>query len=204
MQEYIPDDDSLSSVAEPDMSAEYTAGDYMQWTFEGLYELIRGKVFKMSPAPSSKHQYISTVLTGNFYKILKTSPCTLYSAPFDVYLVKENENFKKGKNILQPDLVVVCDKNKITDFGCVGAPDLVVEIISPHSSTRDLKYKFSLYEEYGVKEYWIVFPAEKVIQIFNLHDGKYGVPKMFAASGMVKSTLFPELKVDMEEIFREI
>src|SRR5207237_8490272 len=93
--------------------------------------------------------------------------------PFDVYLVKPEQDYKKTRNVVQPDLCIICDKEKIKKFGCVGSPDLLVEILSPSTASKDLKQKYELYEEYGVKEYWVVYPSEKVIQIYTLEDGNY-------------------------------
>jgi Uma2 family endonuclease len=192
----------LSTASEPDASGSYTVEDYLKWTYEGLFELIKGQVFKMSPSPSTRHQEISMNLTRKFLNYFDRNACKLYAAPLDVYLMQEGEELKRGKNVVQPDLVVVCNEKKLTDYGCVGAPDLVVEIISPHTSNRDLRLKFDLYEEYGIKEYWIVYPQDKIVQIFTLKEGMYGRPKSYNHEGEACSEIFPELKVDLAEVFK--
>jgi Uma2 family endonuclease len=191
-------------VEEPDLAGTYTAKDYLQWTFEGLVELIRGKIYKMSPAPSSKHQRILVGLTVAFEKFLKKGPCTLFVAPFDVYLVKHGQDYKETHNVVQPDLCIICDKEKIKEFGCVGSPDLLVEILSPSTASKDLKQKYELYEEYGVKEYWVVYPFEKVIQIYILENNKYKALKPITMNNEARSVLFPGLSFEVAEVFKEI
>src|SRR5687768_7565222 len=129
---------------EPDLSGSYTAKDYMKWTFEGLVELIRGKIYKMSPAPTSRHQRILIKLLVTFEKLVQNGPCTLFIAPFDVYLVKPGQHYKETRNVIQPDICIICEKEKIREFGCVGSPDLLVEILSPSTASKDLKQKYEL------------------------------------------------------------
>jgi Uma2 family endonuclease len=201
MSVYDHPDDKAAQVSEPDLSGTYTAADYMSWTFDGLVELIRGKIFKMSPAPSTQHQVVLRNLNRHFDQLFTGSPCISLFAPLDVYLVKPDEEADKTNNIVQPDLLVVCDKTKIKSFGCVGAPDLVVEIISPHTSKKDLTLKYTLYEEYGVREYWTVYPQEKIIHIFILSDGHYAAPKIYTQDETAVSTIFPDLQIPLDGVF---
>jgi Uma2 family endonuclease len=189
---------------EPDLSGTYTARDYLNWTFEGLVELIHGKIYKMSPAPTSWHQLILGELLVIFKNILRSHPCTVFVAPFDVYLVKPGQDYKETRNIVQPDLCIICDKEKIRKFGSVGTPDLLVEILSPSTASKDLKQKYELYEEYGVKEYWVVYPGEKVINIYTLENDKYKALKPITVKDKAQSLLFPELSFETEEIFKGI
>ena len=189
---------------EPDLSGTYTAADYLQWKLQEMVELIRGKIVKMSPAPSSNHQRVSLELIRIFANHFHKRKCEVFEAPFDVYLVKAGEDYKKTNNIVEPDLCVVCDPEKIKSFGCVGAPDLVIEIISPSTSKKDQKDKYELYEEYGVKEYWLVFPETKSVMVFRLEEGKYVTSRPLTESEKVKSYLFPELEVDLNEVFRNV
>ena len=129
----------------------------------------------MSPAPSRKHQVILRILNRYFDRYFEHKPCGLYFAPFDVRLInfsKSTED-KQVITVVQPDLCVICDDAKLDDRGCIGAPDLVVEILSPGNSKKEMGIKFDLYEENGVKEYWIVEPAENSIFIYTLINGKY-------------------------------
>ncbi|MEX2589780.1 MAG: Uma2 family endonuclease, partial [Chitinophagales bacterium] len=116
-KEHTPD-----TVNEPDLSGTYTAADYLQWKMEEFAELIRGKIFKMSPAPTINHQRIAKKFLMNLEVFFTNTPCELFFAPVDVYLVKPGQHYKKTKNIVEPDLCVVCDESKLKDFGCVGAP----------------------------------------------------------------------------------
>ena len=189
---------------EPDLSGSYTAADYLQWKLSEMVELIRGKIVKMSPAPSSNHQLIAVELTRAFANFFYNKNCKIFSAPFDVYLVKTGEDYKKTKNIVEPDLCVICATEKIKSFGCVGAPDLIIEIISPSTSKKDQKDKYELYEEYGVKEYWIIFPETRSVMVFQLVNGKYITSRPFTEIEIIKSRLFPELEVDLAEVFRNV
>src|SRR5712675_987740 len=148
---------NYSKVEEPDPSLTYTYADYLQWKFEERLELIKGKIFKMSPAPAPFHQRVVSNLNGIFYNALKKKNCQIYPAPFDVRLpVKNKKKDNEVTTVVQPDISIICDESKIDARGCCGAPDLVVEILSPGNSEKEVKLKFELYEEAGIKEYWIV------------------------------------------------
>ncbi|MEX0811722.1 MAG: Uma2 family endonuclease [Chitinophagales bacterium] len=196
-------DNRPDTVNEPDLSGTYTAADYLQWKMEEFAELIRGKIFKMSPAPSRYHQNISREILRVFLPYF-SKKCELFHPPFDVYLVKTEQHYKKTKNIVEPDLCVVCDDSKLKDFGCVGAPDLVVEILSPSTQGRDQKDKFELYEEYGVREYWIVSPENRSVILNVLEDGKYKTLRPRIESETLQSVIFPDLKVELKEVFKDV
>jgi Uma2 family endonuclease len=139
--------------------------------------------------------------------LLRTHPCRLYSAPFDVRLFDKKKSGKANKDIytvVQPDLCVFCDKSKIDERGGIGAPDLIVEILSPGNSKKEMKIKYALYEESGVREYWIVFPSEHVLQQFVLNElGNYQLKNSFTEDEVFYAHIFPELKIDLAEIFEE-
>lgn len=188
---------------EPDLNGSYSANDYLRWRFEGYVELIRGKIFKMSPAPSDPHQALSGELFSFFHLTLKKSPCTVRSAPYDVYLVKKGESFKNTKNVVQPDIAIICNKQKITHRGCVGSPEFILEILSPSTRKKDLTHKMELYEEYGVKEYWAVSISERLFIVNRLdEDGTYS-QKTFTDGAVLSPADFPMLKVDISGIFEE-
>ena len=156
----------------------------------------------MSPAPSRFHQEVSQNLSGCFYENFKRQSCRVFVAPFDVRLQIKNE--KKDETVVQPDLCIVCDENKLDDKGCNGSPDLIVEIISPNNSKHDIHTKFNLYQEAGVQEYWIVDPTDKLILIYTLNDRKYiGLPPL-ALGDVVKSPLFPNMKIALDDVFYRI
>ncbi|MBK7634475.1 MAG: Uma2 family endonuclease [Saprospiraceae bacterium] len=205
----------INDINQLDLNKTYSYADYLLWRFEERVELIKGKILKMSPAPSRKHQGISStihILLGNY---LMQKGCVLYAAPFDVRLpISEDLNIsKKYKNkakklqdgkiltVVQPDITVVCDPDKLDERGCIGAPDLVIEILSPGNKDIELKDKFEIYQESGIKEYWIVEPDEYII-VYTLQKGKYNGSKPFTSGEKVTSTLMPELALNVSEIFR--
>ncbi|MCY7291292.1 MAG: Uma2 family endonuclease [Ferruginibacter sp.] len=184
-----------------DLNGSYTYADYLKWRFQERVELFKGKILKMSPAPSREHQKMSLKLTNKLFNYFEKSPCDLYVAPFDVRLVKSKSNDTKVTTVVQPDLCVICDENKLDDKGCNGAPDLVVEILSPGNSSKEMGIKFDLYEENGVKEYWIVDPTQKIILVYTLQNEQYIGLKPMIVNDKIKSPLFPQLDFDVKEIF---
>ena len=196
----------MNEVNEPEAlyGGNYTAKDYLSWTFDELVELIKGKVWKMSPAPTSRHQRISVELSRIFANSFRKHQCTLFHAPFDVYLTHDLDQYKAANTVVQPDLCVICDRTKIKEFGCVGAPDLVVEILSKSTAKKDLNDKYNVYQEFGVKEYWVVFPLEKAITIYALVDGRFEEHGLYNFEDEIGSKLFPELTFGLEEVFTEL
>ncbi|TRX38093.1 Uma2 family endonuclease [Flavobacterium sp. ZT3R18] len=186
-----------------DLEKRYSYADYLTWQFQEKLELIKGKIFKMSPAPSTTHQRISRKLTGVMISAFKNHSCELFIAPFDVRLLdKKNSTLDKEiYTVVQPDLCVICDDAKIDERGAIGAPDLVIEILSPGNSNKEMKYKFDLYEEAGVLEYWIVNPADKTVFIYVLKENQFiGMHPLIEEDSM-QSKLFPELDFKLESIF---
>ncbi len=183
----------------------YSYADYLTWPEEERWEIIDGVPYDMSPAPSRRHQEISTALVGEFYAYLKGKPCKVYAAPFDVRLPKEGEIEDKDiKTVVQPDLAVVCKQERLDDKGCKKAPDLVVEILSPFTSSKDSVKKFNLYEREGVREYWVVRPDEKTVAVFKLEpDRRFGRPEMYTAEDKIKVSIFDSLTIDLKDIFME-
>ena len=182
-----------------------TYSDYTSWNDDKRYEIIEGNSYSMAPAPGERHQSASTQLLTEFALYLKEKKCKVYHAPFDVALPESGEIFETATNVIQPDLVIICDKNKILPRGCFGAPDLIVEILSPSSTKRDTKIKRKLYQRFGVKEYWIADPVHKSIQIFKLNkDCRYDFPEIYAEDDKIKVGLFNnELEIDLKVIFAE-
>jgi Uma2 family endonuclease len=195
----------ITNIKQLDLNGSYTYADYLLWQFKDRVEIIKGKIFKMSPAPSRSHQEISMTVTLILAKFLKNQPCKLYAAPFDVRLINFKESTKDNQitSVVQPDLCVVCDKSKLDDKGCIGAPDLIIEILSPGNSNREMTIKFDLYEENGVKEYWIVNQSEKTILIYVLKENRFIGLKPIVESGRVESPTFPSLKFSVKNIFKQ-
>lgn len=189
------------------MAGSYTYADYMTWRWDQMVELIDGKIYKMSPAPTSTHQKISGELFRQVANFLQGNKCQLFSAPFDVRLPVSIRQ-KKDKDIItvvQPDLCVICDPAKIDERGCLGAPDWIIEILSRYTSTKDLREKFRVYEEAGVKEYWVVHPAEQTVLVYVLDGtGKYqGILKPYIRTDKITPITLPELTIDLELVFPE-
>ncbi len=200
---YDIDKDKFSKVEEPDPSLTYTYADYLKWNFEERLELIRGHIFKMSPAPAPIHQEVSGNIYAHLHTLLKKKKCKIYSAPFDIRLpVKNKTKDDEITTVVQPDICIICDTSKIDGRGCCGAPDLVVEILSPGNSHKEVKLKFELYEEAGIKEYWIVNPVEANLVVFILDEkGKYEGGKMYSGKDKIKSYAIPGLVVGTKEMF---
>lgn len=195
-------------VEEPTLEYDriYTYADYLKWKFDEKIEILKGKVFKMAPAPAPNHQRVSrelSLIIGNLFH--KTS-CEMFTAPFDVRLVDKRKKSKKDEDIItvfQPDLCVICDKEKLDERGCIGAPDLIIEILSPSNSTKEMKNKYELYEENGVKEYWIVDYLYKTIHRYIIENEKYIGLKPLIAEETATSHIFPDLSFTVGEIFED-
>lgn len=177
----------------------YSYADYLLWKFKERVELFRGKLFKMS-APSALHQEVSMRLAGELYQFFKGKDCKVFHAPFDVRLFKESQEDKDIYTVEQPDICVVCDAEKIDKRGCYGAPDLVIEILSSGNSKKEMKYKYALYEEAKVPEYWIIDPDHQNVLVYVLKDGKYQNP-MNIIEGVIPSEKFPTLELSTDDIF---
>ena len=175
----------------------YSYADYLGWKIKERVELLKGKIFEMS-APSPIHQEISGNLQGALFVFLKNSKCKLYTAPFDVRFPQKGES--QVYTVVQPDLCVVCDFEKIDSKGCVGAPDLVVEILSPGNSKKEMKSKFALYQEEGVREYWVVDPERELVFVY-VADNKKFKPTIPIADDYVYSTIFPDFKIHTSDLF---
>ena len=191
----------VTNFKDLDLNGTYSYADYLKWKFEERLELFRGKIFKMSPAPSRNHQTILSKLFIEFAKVFSKTSCNVYFAPFDVRLVKFSINDEKVLTVVQPDLCVICDEEKLDDKGCVGAPDLIVEILSPGNSKKEMGIKFDLYQENEVKEYWIIDPSEKIVLVYVLRDDNFIGLKPFIEDDNIKSTLFPTVNFPLSEIF---
>ena len=185
-----------------DLSKQYTYADYMLWQFQERVELIKGFILKMSPAPNRFHQTVSKNVSFKIYSFFEKHPCNVYVAPFDVRLPIKSK--KKEATVVQPDLCVVCDETKLDEQGCNGAPDLIVEILSPTNRKHDLDTKFKLYEEAGVLEYWIIEPLERMVLVYTLQNGIYIGLKPQIEGNIIESKLFPELKVSVDDVFYRV
>lgn len=194
----------ITSLDQLDLNGTYTYADYLLWQFSERVELLRGKIFKMA-APSRKHQSIN----GNLYRVTanllwKTS-CKVYAAPFDVRLTRYSSlKNKEVTTVVQPDLCVICDPAKLDDRGCIGAPDIIIEILSPGNSRTEMKDKFELYQEAGVLEYWVVSPIERMVQVWKLNEQGFYIGLPPAVEGdILKTPIIPNLEIDLNDVFMD-
>lgn len=192
----------ITSLEQLDLTKQYTYADYLKWQFTERVELIRGYIAKMS-APSSIHQDISRNISRQIDAYFYPRNCKYYTAPFDVRLQRKDKlKDREVITVVQPDLCVICDKSKIDKRGCVGSPDLIIEIQSPGNTKREMKEKFELYEEAGVREYWIVDSVQNFVLVYYLNEqGKYIGIKPFSQEETFNSVIFPELEVDLNKVF---
>lgn len=187
------------------VNGRYSYADYLTWEFEQMVELIKGEILPMA-APSRRHQEISRELNFLLYKYFMTNPCKFFAAPFDVRLYDKHKSVKANKDVftvIQPDVCVVCDESKLDKKGCFGAPDLVVEILSPGNSTKEMKTKKLLYEENEIREYWIFDPERETVHQFHLTEANvYSPASIYVKDETLDCVIFPDLKIPLEEIFK--
>lgn len=194
----------VKNFSDLDLSKEYTYADYLLWQFQDRVELIKGKVFRMSPAPNLRHQTIATELTRQFANYFLHKPCQVFASPFDVRMPRTSKK-NKPDIVIQPDLCVVCDPEKLDEQGCNGAPDFIIEVLSPGNTKREMKEKFEVYEEAGVKEYWLVNPTDKVVLIYVLNDaGKFIGLQPATEDDILHPTIFPGIKLNLFELFNGV
>jgi len=186
----------------------YTYADYLAWEFDRRVEILRGKLFWMSPAPSTSHQKTSGLLTRKFYSYFhEKHSCSVFVAPFDVRLPNRKTKSEKDEQVntvFQPDLCVVCDSHKIDRRGCLGAPNLIIEILSPGNSKTELNYKFDIYEEAGVLEYWMVNYSEQVIFQYFAEGGRLISHRPKTVDDEIESIIFSELRFAVADIFEGV
>jgi Uma2 family endonuclease len=195
---------TITDIAQLDLNGTYSYADYLTWRFEERVELIWGKVFRLFPAPSVRHQKVSTALLRGLLAHFEKQTCSVFHAPFDVRLLDEKKSARANKDIftvVQPDICVICDDTKLDDQGCLGAPDWIIEILSPRTAKKDLKIKYDLYEQNAVPEYWIVHPNDLYIQAYSLENGKYGEMRLYTEEDQAVSPLYPNLKLPLPDIF---
>ena len=195
----------ITQLSQLDLNATYSYADYINWTFDEAIELIKGKISLMSPAPSVNHQRISMKFSYTLFKFFITKKCRVYAAPFDVRLYDRRKSILASQDIhtvVQPDLCVICDLNKLDQQGCNGAPDWIIEILSKGNSKKEMQTKYQLYQESGVTEYWLVYPYEQAIHQFVLNEqGVYQLKSMSADDDILNSAIFPDLSIDLSDIF---
>lgn len=208
LPEEIEKQEDSNNVQEPAVAyGRYSYADYLTWMDDKRRELYNGIVYELFSAPNSFHARLTSnimMLLGWFVKKRKRK-CQIFHAPFDVRLPKGKEtDDDKIFTVVQPDICVICDPAKIDFKGCLGAPDLIVEVQSPSTAKRDMDEKFHLYEEAGVREYWIVFPKQNAITVFLLQEnGKFDNGTVYECEGKIPVHIFNGLEIPLQELFEE-
>jgi Uma2 family endonuclease len=182
-------------IKEP--AERYTYADYAAWDDDKRYELIDGKVFMLA-APTREHQAISFELSYQIGSFLRGKPCKAFAAPFDVRL----NAGERDDTVVQPDIVVVCDHSKLTKAGCTGAPDMVIEILSPSTAGKDRVLKFNKYLQAGIREYWVIEPDSKTVSVHLLKNGEY-VTKAYGGNDEIPSRVLDGCVISLQEVFEE-
>jgi Uma2 family endonuclease len=195
----------ITQLSQLDLNKTYSYADYLTLQFNEAVELVKGKITLMSPAPNVKHQRISMNLSRSLSNFFIGKKCQTFAAPFDVRLYDRKKSILTNAEIytvIQPDLCVICDVQKLDEQGCNGAPDWIIEILSKGNSKREIQVKYELYQETGVTEYWIVYPNDQAIHQFVLNEsGRYDLKYMYTDDDNATPALFPSLVIDLTEIF---
>ena len=195
----------ITDINQLDLSKRYTYADYLTWQFDEIVEIIRGRVFRMSPAPNLYHQQVSSRFHGLIFQHVRNGLCQVFHAPFDVRLPLPPHMIKDEQidTVVQPDICVVCDPSKLEVKGCMGPPDWIIEILSPGTANKDLREKFEVYEYAGVKEYWLAHPYEQTLLVYRLNkEGKYvGEARPYIKNDIVSVSIFDDFSLDLGEVF---
>ncbi|OPZ83812.1 MAG: hypothetical protein BWY74_04370 [Firmicutes bacterium ADurb.Bin419] len=184
----------------PRPEQKYSYVDYLTWDENERWEILDGVPY-MQAAPSRIHQEISMELATQFHTYLKGKTCRVFAAPFCVRLDVEKNN-EDIRNVVEPDITIVCDNSKLDERGCIGSPDMIIEILSPSTGKNDKLIKFNKYEKAGIKEYWIVEPEQKLISVFLLQpNGRYGRPEVYSEENTIKVSIFQDLEINLNTVF---
>ena len=179
----------------------YTFADCLTWDESERIELINGEAFMMAP-PLTAHQRILMALALQIGNYLRGKTCEVFPAPFGVRpFERDGDRPEDVDTMLEPDITVVCDPAKLDKYGCKGAPDMVIEILSPSTRRHDRLTKFNLYQQAGVREYWIVDPNNQDVQSFVLEDGRYLAKEFGTAKDMMKVNILEDCVIDLSEVF---
>lgn len=186
----------------PELKNSITYAEYLTWNDDQRCEIIDGEIYNMSPAPSLRHQSILGELHLQIASHLSGGPCKVFIAPLDVRLPETIKNNDKIIDVVQPDILVVCDQSILDEQGCHGAPDFIIEILSPSTATKDTIIKLALYERNKVKEYWIVDPVIKHVYVYVLgNDDRYQPPVIYGEDKKIISIIIEKLQVDLSTVF---
>jgi Uma2 family endonuclease len=190
--------DPLEKTAKkPEENRHYTYADYLEWEGPERYQIMYGEAFMMS-SPTVEHQTISAELTRQFANFLVGKPCRVFAAPLDVRPFPEED--RRDDTVVQPDLLVVCDQAKLSKGSVDGPPDLVIEIVSPSNGQRELFLKFQIYLDAGVREYWVIEPEEKQVQVHVLENGHF-ISSAYKKDAVIPVAILPPLSIALKTLF---
>lgn len=190
-------------MALPAEQERYTYADVLAWNENERIEIIDGKAVMMAP-PSRIHQKISGEVFRQLANYLEGKKCEVYSAPFGVRLFeKEGDSANETDTLVEPDISVVCDRNKLDKHGCRGAPDLVIEVLSPSTLRQDRFVKLALYQRAGVREYWIVEPETRTVQVYTLENGILHPCAFYEAEEIARVNILDDCFIELSRVFTE-
>ncbi len=182
---------------------KFTYSDYLTWPDDERWEIIDGEAWDMSPAPSTEHQSISMFFSTEISTFLKDKSCRIFAAPFDIRLSEPGDiGEEEIVSVVQPDISVICDSDKIDKKGCRGAPDLIIEILSPSTAYKDETEKLMLYEKHSVKEYWIVNPDAEYIMIYRYNGKDFDKPEYLKGEDVIRSLAIEGLEISLTDVFK--
>jgi len=181
-------------------SEHHCYGDYLTWLDDVRYELIDGEAYILAPTPDLAHQEVAGEIYCQVATILLGKPCRVLIAPVDVRLPKHNEADDRIDTVVQPDVLVVCDDSKLDRRGVRGAPDWIVEVLSPSTASHDQIKKRQLYERHGVREYWLIHPVDRVLTVYLLSNGEYGKPEFYELLGETAVSVLPGVVIQWDEL----
>lgn len=175
-------------------------GDYLTWTGDMRYELIDGCAYAKAPVPDLAHQDVAGEIYLQVRLAIKSKPCHAFIAPVDVRLPKQDEADEHIDTVVQPDVLVVCDSSKLDRRGVRGAPDWIVEVLSPSTACHDYIRKRKLYEQHGVKEYWLIHPVDRLLTVYRLIVAEYGKPEFYELRGETRVGTLPDIVIQWDDL----
>ncbi len=203
-KEYNSEEPEILKFSDIDLSGTYSYAQYLRWEIDERLELIKGKIFAMS-APNRNHQKICGSIFNKLYNYLENQPCEVYVAPFEVRLANPSNPDSRVFTVVQPDVCVICDQSKLDEKGCIGAPDVVVEILSPGNNSKEMRNKYEVYQESGVKEYWVVVPTEKIILPYILNkEGLFEPGRPLTGGDVLISSVLPGFGLPADLVFKGV
>lgn len=178
-------------------------GDYLHWA-DNNYELIDGEAYFMAPAPNLEHQEVAGDVYFQLRSALAGKKCRAFIAPIDVRLPKKDEADESIDTVVQPDVLVVCDSHKLDRRGIRGAPDWILEVLSPSTASHDQIKKRELYERHGVREYWLIHPIDRVLTIYRLQNGEYGKAEILELSGSTPISILDNVQIEWDDLLTRL